>query len=253
MSETKDNDKRWYGEERRKSARRQGDPAVPCSPETGGAVFSSLKKKLLIYFVIISFVSLVVGLEMIWEIAEPALIERLSAGIADRYGETQPGLLASSGIFDPLKELQLRMLILLAVVAVSIAVTLVIFIRDIVNPLESMVIAAKQIRDGNLSATVPVKTKDEIGQMGEIFNELAVNFQEVLLFVGSAGGDLSGILSELEDYKSKQADGKSGFDEKLHLMSDKVNEIKEMVRAFDYYHASYDGNYVRGEELGAEP
>ena len=91
------------------------------------------------------------------------------------------------------------MLLLLAIVAFSIAMTLYFFVKDIANPLDGMIMAAKRIRDGHLSATVPVVSKDEIGQLGDIINDLTANLQEVLLFVGAVNSDLTDIIEEIEN------------------------------------------------------
>ncbi len=255
MSEMSDKNKDWRGEERRGKERRSGDRREG-DRRLGDRrkifrerrPFSKLKKKLLIYFVLITFVSLVVCLEMIWEIGEPKLVDQISEKITESHPDIDLDSLNSSGIFTPLKELQIRMLLLLAIVAICIVATLLFFVRDIANPLDGMVTAAKRIRDGNLSYTVPVVSNDEIGQLGDILNDLAVNLQEILLFVGTVNSDLMEIIAEIEKNRPEQTEENQELNEQLDLMSDKIEEIKDMVQAFDYYHVVYDGDHVKGNE-----
>jgi len=240
-----DNSQEWRGDERRSRERQMEEGRLFFFNQRP---FSKLKKKLLIYFILIAFVSLVVGLEMIWEVGEPKLLNKISANITEINPDIQLSKSASEKIFKPVRELQVRMMILLTIVATSISVTLLIFIKNIANPLDDMVIAAKELRDGNLSATVPVMSDDEIGQLGECFNDLAVNLQEVLLFVGAVDHDMTSILEKIEENRPPENDQNRKLNEQLDLMAKKRDELKEMVQAFDYYNVVYDGEHVKGNE-----
>ena len=237
--------KEWRGDERRsKEIQMKEGRLFLFKPRP----FSKLKKKLLIYFILIAFVSLVVGLEMVWEAGEPKLLDQISANITEISPDIQLSASVSEKIFKPVRELQVRMLFLLLIVATSMSVTLLVFIKNIANPLDDMVTAAKKLRDGHLGATVPVRSNDEIGQLGDCFNDLAVNLQEVLLFVGAVDHDMTGILEKIEENRPEANDKNLEFHRQLDLMAEKMDELKEMVQAFDYYNVVYDGDCVKGKE-----
>ena len=238
--------KEWRGDERRsKETQMKNGRLFLFSPRP----FSKLKKKLLIYFILIAFVSLMVGLEMVWEVGEPKLLDQIAANITKINPDIQLTESVSEKIFKPMRELQVRMMILLLIVGMSISVTLLIFIKNIANPLDDMVTAAKELREGNLSATVPVMSDDEIGQLGDCFNDLAVNLQEVLLFVGAVDHDMTQILEAIEQNRPEAHDEKhQELNIQLDLMAEKRDELKEMVQAFDYYNVVYDGDHVKGNE-----
>ena len=84
-------------------------------------------------------------------------------------------------LFEVFNVFQMRMILLLAVVTASIVGAFFMFAREIVAPMEGMVAATKKIADGDLSATVPVKSNDEIGQIGNLINDMSVNLQEMII------------------------------------------------------------------------
>ncbi len=258
MATLSTHDDEWKGEERR--ADPDGHAETLAYPARAAErrrsylkyrAFSRLKKKLLIYFLVVGFISLVVGLEMAWELGEPKLIDKLSESVQTAFPEQALERARLAGAFKPLHELQTRMVLLVLIVGLCILIALVVFVREIADPLDGMVTAAKQIREGHLNVTVPVRSKDEIGQLGEIFNDLTVNFQEVLLFVGAVNGDLSHVVDKINDNRPEPDDGNEVLHEQLDLMTEKIEEMKEMVRSFDFYHVTFDGDHVKGNEPDA--
>ncbi len=73
----------------------------------------------------------------------------------------------------------------LAAVVLSILIT--IFLSDrITRPLEQLKNSARDILGGNLDTTVSIKSRDEIGQLGDIFNQMTLklrkNFEDILVY-----------------------------------------------------------------------
>ena len=157
--------------------------------------FSRLKKKLLLYFILISLVSISVSLEMILEVSENHFRERLvKSFIAElevhlketerkKYHKELLNKIAEIDLqkaFHPLNDMRIRMILLLLVIVMTIITAFVLFSKDIANPIDAVVSAAKKISDGDLSITVPVLTKDEIGQLAKLLNEMNINLQELV-------------------------------------------------------------------------
>jgi signal transduction histidine kinase len=75
-------------------------------------------------------------------------------------------------------------LCILFVLLLSIqAVAMLYFKNNIVKPLAEMQVASRLMADGHLERLNHMKRADEIGALGENINDLAMNMQEVLLFV----------------------------------------------------------------------
>jgi len=150
---------------------------------------SRLKKKLLLYFILISVVSISVSAEIILEMSAPELRKNI---LKNAYTEMSKkthkinlkkldAKLDQKFIFEPIRNLRNRMILLLLVVSGSIIGAFFMFTKDIVHPMDGMVTATKQIADGDLTVTVPVMTSDEIGQMGMLINNMNTNLQDMIM------------------------------------------------------------------------
>jgi methyl-accepting chemotaxis protein len=150
---------------------------------------SRLKKKLLLYFILVSIVSISVSAEIIFEMSSSRFRESIQSNVEKQLAEQfTPARLAEVQknmdyryVFEPISNLRNRMILLLVVVSVSIIVALFLFTRDIVSPMDSMVEATKKIAEGDLTITVPVMSEDEIGQVAGLINDMNVNLQDMIM------------------------------------------------------------------------
>ncbi len=72
-----------------------------------------------------------------------------------------------------------RAMIMLAIAGIALAVAfLVVASRAILRPLRTLTQSAREIEQGNLDLTVPVKSRDEVGQLAAAFNSMAAKLRE---------------------------------------------------------------------------
>lgn len=150
---------------------------------------SRLKKKLLLYFILISIVSISVSAEIILEMSSTRFQQSIQENIhKELAAQLEPSELASiqkkmdaENIFAPVVNLRNRMILLLIVVSISIIVAFYLFTKDIVRPMDGMVEATKKIADGDLTVMVPVLSEDEIGQLAGLINDMNVNLQDMIM------------------------------------------------------------------------
>lgn len=73
-----------------------------------------------------------------------------------------------------------RALLVLLIVGIAVAASLVAAVgATILRPLHALIRAARQIETGNLDLSVPVNSRDEIGQLIEAFNAMALRLREL--------------------------------------------------------------------------
>lgn len=88
--------------------------------------------------------------------------------------------------------------ILITVTIAFLAFILGVYImREISRPLTSLVRAANNLASGDLSTRVPVIYKDEVGQAGMAFNQMAESFQELIGQLQWAGIQLTASTTEI--------------------------------------------------------
>lgn len=226
----------WNGIDRRREERR-----VSLLKRRKRAVFTNLKKKLLIYFLLIVVVSISMSLELVWEIGEAKLTDKLQDNfITEARAQNINGAVEALNyeqVFAPLYHLQKRMLIILAITLFCVGVALWFFIKEVAEPLDEMVHVAREISRGNLSQTMPVHTKDEIGQLGSIINDITADFQEVLLMVGkinnSAVKSVDTVYNRVEVLQEKEIT--DDIRQELNVLYANIGELKSLVESFKFY------------------
>jgi nitrate/nitrite-specific signal transduction histidine kinase len=130
--------------------------------------------------------------------------------------------------------------VIAASVTFCVTGTLFLVVGKILKPLGGMVETAKAIAAGNLRGTVAVRSRDEIGMLGELLNDLAANFQEILLLVWNHTASSGKALQEIKELVQSQTDGvaPSGIPERLRTVQEDLHAIQKMVRTFQFYHVA---------------
>jgi methyl-accepting chemotaxis protein len=154
---------------------------------------STLARQMLIYFGFIAAAALLITVEFVWAVriimAQANHLIQVSAGSAD------PGQVLRS-----LQALQNRAFLIGIVQVVVTLIVLVMLVRRITSPLQQMIDQARRISEGDLSRTIKIHRRDEIGLLGETINGLTSNIQEIVAFGLSTDGSLRASLAELRTH-----------------------------------------------------
>jgi len=73
-----------------------------------------------------------------------------------------------------------KIILLLALLVVVSAMVFIMFVKNIIGPLNHMVKAAQKIASGDLRESIEVKSNDELAEVGELINDLTANIQEII-------------------------------------------------------------------------
>jgi methyl-accepting chemotaxis protein len=149
------------------------DPAasLPLRRNQPMSKYSGLERKMLSYFGLIAAASLLITVEFVWVINEAAPSASAVSASSSQTTNT------ASQKMEALKSKAFLMGIVQAVVTF---IVMLMFMRRITGPLQEMVEETEKISDGDLSRTIVIKSKDEIGMIGETINGLTSNIQEIV-------------------------------------------------------------------------
>lgn len=180
---------------------------------------SRLKKKLLLYFLLIAIVSISVSAEIILEVSSAKLENEIKSNFYSQIEKIEPDQhlleiqkrMDHTAVFEPIYKLRNRMILFLLFVSASIIAAFVLFTKDIVSPMDGIVDATKKIVAGDLTISVPVMTEDEIGLIASLINDMNKNLTDMI----------NQVRNELNKYKIKLIDSHNTISQ---LMSDKYNE-----------------------------
>jgi len=182
---------------------------------------SSLERKMLSYFGLIAAASLLITVEFVWAIraATPPGAAGQSAFLAAESLETARRAMES---------LQNKALLMFVVQAVVTLIVLVMFMRRITSPLQQMVEEAENISEGDLSRTIKVRTRDEIGLIGETINGLTSNIQEIVTLGLSTETALRTPIAALR----QQLEGDPASTSRLDYIEARLDGFREIAQSF---------------------
>ena len=184
---------------------------------------SSLERKMLSYFGLIASASLLITIEFIWAISvatpEPPTSQQT---VAPASSDPLEGVRRSMAV------LRDKAFLMFGVQAVVTLIVLIMFMRRITGPLQRMYREAGQISDGDLSRTIEVRTRDEIGLIGETINGLTSNIQEIVALRLATEEAVRGSLLELRQRIAADPQSTALLDD----METKLSSFKEFAEGF---------------------
>ncbi len=244
----------WDGKERRSRDRIQR-MRMTLKAQKIKLKFSNLRKRLLIYFFLVIFASLTVSLELIFEIGNNRTLNQISNSITSQLTDEQVDSFDIGKVAHILKRMQLRMLLVICISFILMIAAMVVFIRNIVEPLDTIANAARKIASGHLDETVPIRYDDEIGKIGKLLNDLAINLQEILLHLWNSTGQNIALLNNMYTIICSQADSCKSreLEEDVEYVRQDMENLQEMVKTFDFYNVELsDGRLLAAENTDEE-
>ena len=113
-----------------------------------------------------------------------------------------------------------------SLIAVALSILITILLSDLITrPLEQLKNSARNILSGNLDTTVSISSRDEIGQLGDIFNQMTLklrqSFQDILLY----RNHLEEIVEERTLDLKKEVTERSSTEQALRSSEERLRTI----------------------------
>lgn len=123
--------------------------------------------------------------------------------------------------------------------ALALSLAFVWFMTDrFVRPLRQMAAASRSFAGGDFSARVKVKGKDEVAQLGEALNNMAVSLSSVEMmrrsFIANVSHELKTPMTTIAGFIDGMLDGTIPQEKQAHYMkivSDEVKRLSRLVRS----------------------
>lgn len=137
--------------------------------------------------------------------------------------------------------------------------SLLIILRNIRRPIETIILGTNKIRGGDLTANIAVEADREIAFLADTFNEMVTNLKQIVSESSKAAGEVGKISSEISAFTGQQVSGiaqqSSAINETTTTLQEirtiseqtreKANEVVTTARqSVEWYHA--------GQEAGKE-
>lgn len=136
----------------------------------------SLQRTMVVYFLLIGFAALLVGVEFIAETHGEDMRQAFLARHSDRAQTPAE----EAALLRPLVHLRNKAILVIAIIMVVILIVMTMFMKHITEPLQHMIVASRRISGGDLSQTIRIEGNNELAELGTVINEMSSNLQEII-------------------------------------------------------------------------
>jgi methyl-accepting chemotaxis protein len=202
----------------------------------------SLQRTMIIYFLLIGFAALLVGLEFVAETGSGRLNDELSANLTAFAG----GALSADEALAPIQHLRSKALLMVAIILFVIIIVLTMFIKHITEPLQHMIDVSRAISRGDLRRTIEVHSHNELSQLGDVINEMSSNLQEITLmsrnlctaargYLATASAVLEAEAPVVSSGEVSVGRGDDSLRTALAALGNEIDTMADMVAYFNFY------------------
>jgi len=191
-----------------------------------------LELRLLNYFLLIAIAAMMIGVEFYFEMSRTEIKQEICLA-----PETlDPGLNNNTEIpitdtgSPALTTLRNKIVVMFGVLTLVVAIVMMMFVKNITNPLLRMLDVARKISDGDLSKVITIESDDEIGQIGTVINDLTSNFQEIATSTSSM---INAIESKLDTLSSEIPKEDNACIAQIHNIKRDLDILRSFVDSFD--------------------
>ncbi len=131
----------------------------------------------------------------------------------------------------------------------------ILFQRNIIRPLENIGKGVLRMNEGHLDQLIHIETNNEIARVAEGINGLAMNMQEVLLFVWNHTQQNFTIFGRIQE----QIDGQEAGSSIPPLVKKDISqafagnkELQDVVTTFDYFEVKLEHKKMVSDPLHEE-
>lgn len=158
----------------------------------------------------------------------------LSAYTPVQFGDVTWALLAEineAEIMEPVKILRNEIIIIALIVAFVIIVVSILFARSIASPINKGVVFAQKLARGDLTATVDVNQKDEIGDLAEALKDMSAKLTEIVKGIITGADNIASASQQVSSSSQQMSQGSneqaSAAEEVSSSMEEMASNIKQ--------------------------
>jgi len=194
----------------------------------------NLQRTMIIYFLLIGFASLLVGVEFLADTNSPELKEKLISNF-EKYSDNR---IEMNEVFAPIDDLRNKGLLMIGIIMFVMIIVLTMFIKNITEPLQHMIEVSKGISRGDLSQTITIDANNELTELGNVINEMTSNLQEILLHSKNMcrfGKNFVSKTSFIQKRQHLNADEISRVRNDIFNLKNEVDMLNELIEFFSFY------------------
>ena len=133
-------------------------------------------------------------------------------------------------VMEPVQRLGNEILIVALIVGVIIVVVSIIFARSIANPINKGVEFAQRLSNGDLTATVDVDQKDEIGVLAQALRDMSYKLKEVVANIQNGADNIASASQQTSSSSQQMSQGASEQASSAEEVSSSMEEMTSNIQ-----------------------
>ncbi|CAN2043914.1 HAMP domain-containing protein [Candidatus Magnetomoraceae bacterium gMMP-13] len=189
---------------------------------------------MIIYFLLIGFASVLVGVEFIIDTHGIELEEGFVVNL-EKYMQNE---ISKDEVLKPIDKLRNKAILMVGIIMFVMLIVLTMFIKNITEPLQHMIEVSKKISKGDLSQTIKIHSNNELAELGNVINEMSSNLQEMILFsknMCSSGNEFVEKTSSALNGNDISCTNISEVGEEIKRLNNEFELLNEFIECFDFY------------------
>lgn len=123
----------------------------------------------------------------------------------------------------PVQSLLVKLSIVIAISVIAVALLVVLFTRSLTKSINDVKNFAMFIADGDLTHQIEIKTKDELGKMGEYLNTMSENMKSIIKAIMEQSCDVTNSSEEISANVEEMS-------AKLDVIGNSIKEIDTSIQ-----------------------
>ena len=194
----------------------------------------SLQRTMLVYFLLIGVASLFVSFEFIADTHS----QELKQGLIDNFAKYSQAEMVIDDVFQPIEKIRNKAILMIAIIVFVMVIVLTMFTKNITEPLQHMIEVSKKLATGDLRQTIAIQSDNELGELGNVINELSSNLQETTLLaknVCTIGADSISKTMEILAQEELTPEDRAKIRRELAIMQQELGSLDGLVNCFHFY------------------
>jgi methyl-accepting chemotaxis protein len=200
------------------------------------------RNKILLVFCLLALAAVVVDTKFVFDVGG----EMTKAGKVRVSNPASDPPMTAPVQAELLDYIRTRMYLVLGVTMLFLVGMIYLYVQKIHRPLKQLMRSTKEMSNGNLSDPIRPNGRDEVGELAEVINDLAANYQEVLLLTGTAVGKSSSAIERIEKVleRGDKSAGLEELQEQVGIIKRDLEMLGSVVKDFEFYQTHFDGRKV---------
>ena len=194
---------------------------------------------MIVYFLLIAAASIMVGVEFLLDTQS----RDLKIALLEGFKKHTQHEISEDSAFQPIERLRAKALLMIGALLLVTVIVLMMFIKNITEPLQHMIEVSKDISQGDLRHTIRIHADNELAALGTVINDMSSNLQEIIILARHLCASCDRVIGEIRRAfieKPPAVEASMEIGAHLERLSAEISTLAGMISCFTVYQVGRD-------------